>query len=64
MNISHPLQTLSKRGEAPNLLILRQGEVGFTVKQRNCKFNDKVIDKIKVLNNEKPFILGLQFLTR
>ena len=31
---------------------------------RNCKFNDKVIDKVNIKSTEKPFILGLEFITR
>lgn len=64
MNISHPEQLLKKIEDDFNLLILREGSVGFTAKRRNCGFNDCVIDSVKVKNNDKPFVLGLEFLTR
>ena len=47
-----------------NLLILREGEIAYTVKRRNCNFNNMAIDKVKIQNIDKPFILGLEFLTR
>jgi hypothetical protein len=48
MTISHPEQLLRKIDDEYNLLILRDGEVGYTVKRRNCDFNGMVIDKVKV----------------
>jgi hypothetical protein len=59
MSISHPEQILRRRDDEYNLLILRQGEVGFTVKKRNCNFNNKIIDTFKVKKTDKPFLLGL-----
>lgn len=59
MTISHPEQVLRRKDDDYNLLILREGEIGYTAKQRNCKFNDMVIDKVHIKANEKPFILGL-----
>ena len=64
MSISHPEQLLRKLDDDYNLLILREGEVGFTVKRRGCDFNDRVVDKVKVNARDRPFILGLEFLTR
>ena len=64
MTISHPEQLLRRVDDEKNLLILREGTIGFTAKRRNCKFNDMTIDRVKVLDNERPFILGLEFLTR
>ena len=64
MTISHPEQILRRIDDDFNLLILREGEVGYTVKRRGCNFNDMVIDKAKVKVNESPFILGLEFITR
>lgn len=64
MIISHPEQLLRKIDDGFNLLILREGSVGFTAKKRNCGFNDVVIDRVKISSNQKPFILGLEFLTR
>lgn len=59
MKISHPSNTLRGLDDEYNLLILREGEVGYTARRRNCKFNDHVIDKVKVSDKEKPFLLGL-----
>lgn len=42
-----------------NLLILKEGEIGFTAKRRNCDHNDMVIDQLKVAASQPPFILGL-----
>jgi hypothetical protein len=64
MSISHPQQTLRRMDAEYNLLILRQGEIGFTAKKRNCSFNDRIIDRVKVTDVKKPFLLGLEFLTR
>jgi hypothetical protein len=59
MHISHPQQTLRRQDDEYNLLILREGEVAYSTKRRNCKFNDMAIDRIKVKEGEKPFLLGL-----
>ncbi len=59
MSISHPEQTLRRLDDNYNLLILRQGEIGFTSKKRNCSFNDMIIDKVKVTDVKRPFLLGL-----
>jgi hypothetical protein len=59
MSISHPEQTLRRLEDDYNLLILRQGEIGFTSKRRNCGFNDMIIDRVKVTDMKKPFLLGL-----
>ena len=59
MSISHPMQTLRKLDDSYNLLILRQGEIGFVPKRRNCNFNDMLIDRVKVKDMKKPFLLGL-----
>lgn len=59
MTISHPEQILRRIDDEFNLLILREGEIGYTVKRRSCDFNEMVIDKVKIKNNERPFILGL-----
>lgn len=67
MSISHPQQILRRLDDEFNLLILRQGEVGFTSKRRNCNFNDFVIDRVKIKDSSessKPFLLGLEFMTR
>lgn len=64
MTISHPEQMLKRIDDDYNLLILREGEIGYSAKRRNCHFNDMVIDKVKVQKNDRPFILGLEFLTR
>jgi virulence-associated protein VapD len=48
MTISHPEQLLRKIDDDYNLLILREGEIGYSVKRRNCDFNGMVIDKVKV----------------
>ena len=64
MSISHPEQTLRRLDDEYNLLILRQGEIGFTSKRRNCNFNDMIIDRVKVTDVKRPFLLGLEFLTR
>ena len=47
-----------------NLLILKEGEIGFTVKKTNCVFNGMAVDKLKVSNQDRPEVLGLEFLTR
>ena len=64
MSIVHPQELLRKIDDAFNLLILKEGVVGFTVKKPNCTFNGTVIDKVKVGNHEKPAVLGMEFLTR
>lgn len=51
MTISHPEQLLRRIDDEYNLLILREGEIGYTVKARNCAFNEMVIDKVKVRPN-------------
>ena len=48
MKISHPDEILKRLEDSFNLLILRKGQVGFTVKKPNCSFNDKVIDTVQV----------------
>ena len=63
MNISHPEQMLRSLDDDYNLLILREGVIGYTTKRRNCFFNDMVIDEVAVLERQRPFILGLEFLT-
>jgi hypothetical protein len=47
-----------------NLLILKEGEVGYSVKKPNCNFNGMIVDKVKVSHHERPAVLGLEFLTR
>ena len=59
MSITHPQQILRQKDDEFNLLVLREGEVGFTVKKNSCSFNGKIVDTIKVNKNDKPFILGL-----
>lgn len=59
MHISHPEQTLRHINDDYNLFILRQGEIGYVTKRRNCKFNDMIIDRLKVQSNQKPSLLGL-----
>jgi hypothetical protein len=63
MIISHPEQSLRVLEDNYDLLILKEGEIGYTVKRRNCAFNDMVIDKVKIGNHQSPFIIGLEFLS-
>jgi hypothetical protein len=48
MTISHPEQLLRKIDDDYNLLILREGEIGYCVKRQGCNFNGMIIDKVKV----------------
>ena len=64
MSISHPEQMLKKIDDEFNLLILREGKIAYTCKKRNCDFNEMVIDKVNIKSHNRPFILGLEFLTR
>ena len=59
MSISHPEQILRSLSDDFKLLILREGEIGYTVKKPNCDFNNMVIDKVKIGKKDKPFILSL-----
>lgn len=59
MTISHPEQILRRKDDEYNLLILREGEIGYTVKKNSCNFNNLVIDRVRINKNDRPFILGL-----
>jgi hypothetical protein len=39
---------LRKIDDKYSLLILRDGEIGYSVKRQGCDFNGMVIDKVKV----------------
>ena len=45
-------------------MILREGSIGYMPKRRNCRSNGMVIDRVKIYDEQKPFILGLEFLTQ
>lgn len=64
MSISHPEQILKKIEDNFNLMILREGSIGYMPKRRNCRSNGMVIDRVKIYDEQKPFILGLEFLTQ
>jgi len=64
MSIVHPQELIRKMTDEYNLLILKEGEIGFTVKKTNCVFNGMAVDKLKVSNQDRPAVLGLEFLTR
>ena len=64
MHISHPEETLRRTEDDYNLLILRDGKVGYSTKRRNCAYNEMVMDQVQVGDEDRPFLLGLEFLTR
>ncbi len=35
-----------------NLMILKEGEIGYSCKKINCVFNEKIIDKVKRTENQ------------
>lgn len=64
MSIVHPQEIIRKIDDSYNLLILKEGEVGYVVKKPNCNFTGMVVDKVKVGHQEKPAVLNLSFITR
>jgi hypothetical protein len=44
-------------------MILKSGEIGLCTKMRDSKFNNTVIDKLTVKENEDPKILSLEFIS-
>ena len=48
MHVSHPEEIIRHLDDEYNLLILKGGEIGYTCKKSGCKYNEKVIDTIKI----------------
>jgi hypothetical protein len=48
MHVSHPEEIIRHLDDEFNLLILKGGEIGYTCKKSGCKYNEKVIDTIKI----------------
>ncbi len=45
-------------------MILKKGQIGYICKKNGCSLNDKIVDLIKVDNNEAPFLTSLDFLSK
>lgn len=46
------------------MFILKHGEIGYVSRKINRKFNKTVFDRKKILENDAPFLLHANFITK
>jgi len=63
--ITHPLEVLLSSETNFDLLILKDGEIGCkSNKIGNISFNHFLINKVKVSQEDRPFLLHSNFITK
>lgn len=62
MKIAHPEQVIFRSEEIPQLLILKEGKIGYCTRLVGSDFSGTVIDKLKIGSKEKPKLVYLGFL--
>jgi hypothetical protein len=62
--VCHPQEIIRNIDDDYNLMILKKGQIGYICKKNGCSLNDKIVDLIKVDNNEAPFLTSLDFLSK
>lgn len=62
--MTHPQETIRNIDDDFNLMILKEGEIGYACKKKGCEFNDEIVDFIKVRSGENPFLTSLDFISK
>jgi hypothetical protein len=64
VRMTHPQETIRHIDDDFNLMILKEGEVGYSCKKHGCGFNDEIVDYIRVRAGESPFLTSLDFISK
>ena len=62
--MTHPQETIRHIDDDFNLMILKEGEIGYSCKKHGCGFNDEIVDYIRVRAGETPFLTSLDFISK
>lgn len=64
MHICHPSQIIQHIDDPHNLLILKEGEIGFACKKAGCDFNKTIINTYRCNSIEEPYLVSMGFITK
>lgn len=63
MKIAHPEEIVKSISDDFNLMILKQGTLGYVCRNQNWpNFNDLIINTLKVKNDETPLLTSMSFI--
>ena len=64
MKIAHPEEIILNVERNFDVFILKNGEIGYVSRKINRKFNKNVFDRKRILENDAPFLLNANFITK
>ena len=62
--ISHPQEVIRAINDDFDLLILRQGAIGYGCMKKGCALNEEIIDLVSVKEGGEPFLTSLDFISK
>lgn len=64
MRVSHPDEVIQKFDDDYNLIILKQGQIGYFCKKSTFTLKDYVMNIKQVQVKDRPYLLNLDFIVK
>lgn len=64
MKIAHPNEVILSADRNLDVFILKSGEIGYISRKGNRKFIKNIFDRKRVQENDAPFLLNANFITK
>jgi hypothetical protein len=61
--IYSPEEVIKPIDSAFNIYLLENGEIGYSAKKIGYYYNKMIVNRVKISENDKPFLVDLNFIT-